>query len=876
LLGPLLGPLAADATKGSLQPDCGPRLQAGCNVGAASSLGHLGVRGGHAQQLVVAELAHQVGMRLGDVGPGVAQEFGVGTSSDHEAVLAVDDLAHGVCLLWKSRRGECAHPPSDERLRHRYRGGVLAIRVLGRLTVELDGTTLPVERGRRVPSVTGWLALRPGLQPRARLAAVFWPDVSDATARNNLRQVVWDLRRLLGPGAVHLGGDRDHIGLLDGPNLWVDVRAFDALVAEHRLAEAAALVRGDLLEGLEDSWIDEERAHRRRQLGEVLARLGDELEAAGDVDGSLAVTRRLAGLDPYDEVAQRQLLRRLSAAGRRTEALGAYDRFVALLRDDLGVEPAVATVKLVDQIRHSPAMVTPASVSPPAALDLLSGTGRPFVGRRAELDRLAELWGRVSAGGQHIVGIEGEAGIGKTRLAAELAARLASAGAVVIVGRSTEDQLIPYQSWVEALRNHARGRVPDALRTELPAGAEAMLPLVPELATLVAGPANAPAGASSDRFRMFQAVVDWLHAIAAGRPTLLVLDDLHFADPASLELLRHLARNPAPVPLLVLLTCRTRSGELGEQHAATMAECSRHGLTWVQLGGLDEDDLAALVAQSTDAPPSPDFARVLHHRTGGNPFFVTEIVRNLTDSGALVIREGAWVWDLSRGDVMLPEGVRQVLERRLARLGPVLRRALEAGAVAGHEFPDSLVSAVTAVPPDTLLDVLDAAVGSGLVVEHAEPGMYAFAHPLVRDVVYSSLTLNRRASLHERVGDALAALDGPAMAVAHHLLEAGTDEARRRALPFVFDAATAVLRQGAYEDLVTLLDRVLALDEAVLGPDRRRILSLRGLAFSALGSLTLEGRPARATLGQPGAEKNSGASSPSGGMSTGATSPASS
>jgi DNA-binding SARP family transcriptional activator len=717
---------------------------------------------------------------------------------------------------------------------------VLAIRVLGPLVAYYEGTPLPVDRGRRLPAVLGWLALHPGPQLRMKLATTLWPDVTDACARNNLRQVVWDLRRVLDHGAAQLGGDRDHVGFLVGPELWIDASAFDALVAAERLADAIGLVRGDLLDGLDDEWIDEERARWRRKLNQTLSRHGDRLEVEGALDGAVAVSRRLCELEPFDEVAQRALLRRLHATGRRAEAIASYEEFATRMRDDLGVPPERDTVDLVDRIRESSGARTRARMPHHAALELLTAVDTPFVGREKELDHLLGVWQRTLGHGQHIVGVDGEAGIGKTRLAAELASRVAASGGAVLVGRSTEDQLVPYQAWIEALRHRTLTKDPYSLRTELPDTAHTLLPLIPELAPLLGGRRGNETTTSvpADRYRMFQAVVDWLHGIAAGTPTMLFLDDLHHADPASLELLRFLARAPAIVRMLIVFTCRPRDREASEQYIGTLAELSRRGVTWLHLEGLTVDAVIALVTKSTASPPSEHFAETLHVRTGGNPFFVSEILRNLAGSGALHIRNSTWIWDLSNADIMIPEGVHQVLDRRLSRLDPVARRLLEVGAVAGADFDDVLLTAVTGVAGDTLLDALDATVSARLLAEHAGPGRYSFAHPLIRDVVYSDLTVTRRARLHERLGEALTACGAPAMSIARHLLQAGSPDALGRAIPLALEAAVNALDQGAYEDVVALLDLVLAIDHPALAPHRRRVLSLRGLALSAHPSRT--------------------------------------
>jgi DNA-binding SARP family transcriptional activator len=224
---------------------------------------------------------------------------------------------------------------------------MLRVRVLGELELELDGEALEAPRGRRLRGLLGWLALHPGMHARGEVAGSLWPDVLDDSARTSLRTALAELRRALGDG--HLLATRDEVGL--APEVWVDARAFGALVRQERLADALALVRGPLLEGLADDWVYAERDRQDDRIRDVLARLADRAEAGGDLRAAIELTREQIGADRLAEDAHRALIRRLAAAGDRAAALAAYASLRELLRRELGIEPSVQTQELVQEIR---------------------------------------------------------------------------------------------------------------------------------------------------------------------------------------------------------------------------------------------------------------------------------------------------------------------------------------------------------------------------------------------------------------------------------------------------------------------------------------------------------------------------------------------
>jgi pimeloyl-ACP methyl ester carboxylesterase/DNA-binding SARP family transcriptional activator len=240
---------------------------------------------------------------------------------------------------------------------------MLRVLVLGDLTVETDARTLAPIRSHRARSLLGWLALHPGLHPRTRVAAAFWPGVLDESARSSLRTTLAALRRELGqPAADVVTATRERIGIERRPGVWIDLEAFEELVAHGEFEEAAALSRGDLLADLDDDWVNEPRERHRSQMLEVLGRLAEQAERSGDLGGALSRTREQVALDPLSEDAHRELVRRLAAVGDRAGALAAFKAFSVRLQRELGIAPSAQTRELVERIRSAGARPPPERV----------------------------------------------------------------------------------------------------------------------------------------------------------------------------------------------------------------------------------------------------------------------------------------------------------------------------------------------------------------------------------------------------------------------------------------------------------------------------------------------------------------------------------
>ena len=433
----------------------------------------------------------------------------------------------------------------------------------GGLRLERDGVELAPPASRRARAILAYLALHPGPHPRGRLAAAFWPDVLDESARTSLRAALSELRRALGPAADHVHATRETVAL-DGEELAVDARAFDAALRRGDAAAALEACRAPILDGFEDDWAHEARRAHAERLAEAL----ETVAAGADPAEAVRLTREQVALDPLAEAPNRRLIERLAAAGDRAAAVSAGKRFAERLRAQLAIAPSRETRDLIESLQRAPA--APAPVPLPAH-------DTRFVGRDAELERLRAAWADVTTHRRRrIVLLAGEPGVGKTRLADRFAREVLERGAPVLLGRCWEEPLAPFEPYAEALRQ---------------VGAAEVLQ-----------PGQDP-GAGA-RHRLFDAADATLAGLAAERGLLLIIDDLHWADHATLLLTSFLLRSGRPAPLLVLGTYRDT--ELGRHSPLTgaLAELQRDGtLDRVGLRGLEERDVAALARAQPVGPP---------------------------------------------------------------------------------------------------------------------------------------------------------------------------------------------------------------------------------------------------------------------------------
>ena len=536
------------------------------------------------------------------------------------------------------------------------------------------------------------------------------------------------------------------------------------------------------------------------------------------------------GEDAVGIIGQHLSAEPVAPSRHRSEIPPALDHLIIELlakAPDDRPQSAAAARRALQSIAEAPAVAP----QPDAAENPLEGlAGGVFVGRERELDEMRAMV-EDSLGGQgRLLLLTGDPGIGKTRTAEQLATYARVRGARVHWGRCHEGEgAPPYWPFAEAIRSYVAEADPVGLRWQLGSQAAVVAQIVPALAERLGDLEDPPPlEPEQARFRLFDAVADFLVGAAAARPMVLVLDDLHWADEPSLLLLRFLARRLGGAALLVIGTYR--DVELGRHHplAGTLAELSStEESRRIALRGLDADGIASFIEMTAgvDRPP-PDLADRIRDQTGGNPFFIGEVVR-------LMASEGRLGEDEARRQVEIPQGVREVVGRRLDRLSAEANATLALGAVCGRSFQIGVLELVSGRPRDELVSEVAEAVDARLVTESgAERGVYSFAHALVRETLQAEVPVARRTVIHRQIGEALETLyagrrDRHLGELAHHFLEAAVMGEVERAVDYGAAAAAQATARLAHEDAAGLYSRsieALELADPVDEPTRLELL----------------------------------------------------
>ena len=469
----------------------------------------------------------------------------------------------------------------------------------------------------------------------------------------------------------------------------------------------------------------------------------------------------------------------------------------------------------------------PLTETPAAGLPLpgqLSTRGQfAFAGRDAERAALAAQWQAAAAGERRIALIAGEPGIGKTRLAAELAAVAHAGGGLVLAGRCDEDVGVPYAPFGEALRPWIEHAPSDLLMAHVQRYGGDLARLVPELSRRLPNvPAPRSADPETERWCLFEATVSALaNASTAVAPLVLVLDDLHWAGKPALLLLRHLMRSTEPMALLVIATYRDT--DLARTHPLSGMLADLRGAPGVErlaLRGLDTDAVSALVATAAGTElgeAGRALAAAIVRETEGNPFFVQEILRHLGESGAVQRdAEGRWSLNIRVDQLAIPEGIREVVGRRLSRLSETANQALAVAAVIGREFDLAVLEALGGATGNALLDALDEARRARLLVEETDrPGRFSFTHAMVRQTLVEELGTTRRVRLHLQIGETIErmAKDQPKphlTALAFHFSEAAAAGGAARAVRYSQMAGDDALASAAWEEAAAHYERALS------------------------------------------------------------------
>ena len=657
----------------------------------------------------------------------------------------------------------------------------LSVTLLGGFQARLDAGPAVALPTRKSQALLAYLALPPGqAHPRDKLAALLWGGIRDESARASLRQALFSIRRTLGAGVAVLGQEGESLAL-DASSTDVDAMVFTAAVKEASpasLVRAAELYRGDLLAGLVieeapfEEWLLGERERLRELALEGLAKLLAHHRRTGATEAATQIALRLLALDALQEPVHRVLMRLYVELGRRGAALRQYQQCVSALQRELGTEPDAETKQLYQEIlRQRTARPTPVAKADVAAGPVTAFRTVPpsvrrsssFVGRAAETGALIAALDRALRGEGGVVAVLGEAGAGKSRITAELAAEATARHVSVLTGRAYEsEQILAFGPWVDALR---AARIPaDARLIERlePAWRAELSRLLPELGA-------APATTVEAR-RLFDAVTALLGHLSAMQPLVLVLEDLHWADEMSARLLGFVGRHLGDSPLLLVVTARTEEIDDAPAVRAALGELERDGrLVRVPLAPLSRTDTHEL-ARSLARTGSDETAleRLADHAwtvSEGNPFVVVETV--------LAAAEGAAA--ASRG-LGVPDRVREIVTRRLSRLSERGRALADVAAVIGRAFEFALLHRASGLDEGDAASAVEELVRRGTL--HGVGEHFDFTHDRIREVAYGAMLFPRRQLLHRRVAEAIedlsrAQLEPHLLALGQHYRDAG-------------------------------------------------------------------------------------------------------
>ena len=675
----------------------------------------------------------------------------------------------------------------------------IRIRLFGHVAVEVDGTPFKLATPRKTLAILAYLLLNRAA-PIARdfLAYVMWPDDEEEPARTKLRMNLYDLARVLPPelAGKALIVDGDSVRLRPDLRLWLDVEEFDRLAADpERLEEAVGLYSGELLTAVYDEWVFPERERRRNAFLAALMQLVSQARRQRDFVRGMARAQQILAIDPWREDVVRQVMALRSESGDRAGALAEYERFTKLLRLELNVQPMPETLTLRETIARGEASQPDVSFEP--ATESLSTRSAilPFVGRRTEMGQLLETWSRVARGRGACVFVGGEPGVGKSRMVLEFAHAVEEGGGRVLVGATSSPEATPYESIVDALRS----ALPLVASLKASMWLACIAELLPEIRARVASLPEVPhIDAESERIRLFESLFRCFSGLAQPRPLLLVLEDMHWAQSASIALLSFLLRRISGVPVMIVATYR--DNETPRPHPlhrlrseARAAACAQS----LSLRALSVDDLHELTAALTEIPELAP--ATLLAVSDGNPLFLTQFID-----------------DLRNGAHITPHANLQTLVAgRVARLSEEARTAAEIAACIGTRFSHDALRDVSGWDEAALGSALDELFDRRIVREASGRGLfeYAFSHQVIHEAIAQAVPPERAAARHRRVARVLEELYADraselSATIARHYELAGDGESAARCY---LAAVRRSIGLGALDEAHALGDRALAI-----------------------------------------------------------------
>lgn len=758
----------------------------------------------------------------------------------------------------------------------------LTLKTLGRLKIFWNGQPAPELTLRKCQALLIYLALNPGEHDRSHLAGLLWGNLPEKNARRNLRHALHQLRQRLTPEVLE--GNRLSAGLNPDIGIQVDALDFEAIIAHadrcqreesseaaaNHWAAAADIYQDDFLSEFDvadclefEEWVTRRRARMREQMLDTLDDLVTHWTRRGEYGRALGYARRLLALEPLWEKSHRQIMTLLALTGQRSAALAQYQECRRVLETELGLEPLQETEALyVKLMNWETGKLVEQPTDQPERSSIYQAADLPFIGRREEHAALVRWWEASRRNADKLTLVEGEAGVGKTRLVEEVVRYIKPQGTTVLRGRCYEfGSALPYQPIAEALRGYLRAEgawIPPSPHP-LPAIWLAELSrLLPDLHQMFPNlPEPRAADSKAARQRLFEAVARFLRAISdvraisdAAPASCLFLDDLHWADQSTLDLLHYLVRHPEGAPMWIVGTYRPEEVSLSHPLTRLRQGLSRdYRVERLVLGPLSNGSVrtvARFLVGERDGDVLGDF---LYRESEGNPFILVETISALQEQKALVTsavdplrpqaahEEAPLVWVGPPAAETLPANVQDIILQRVGRLSEPAQQLLTLAAVVGQPFDTALLR-TAALPSTGDVDAyLEEWLAHRLVQQCATPSLrYDFSHNKIRATVYHAVGPDRRRRFHRHVGQTLehvfsGRIDENLGLLAYHWEQAGEPE---QATAYLLRAGDQARLVYAHQEAIAYYRRALAMLERQRdsgGEQTARTLMKLGLTY---------------------------------------------
>ncbi len=672
----------------------------------------------------------------------------------------------------------------------------LQIYLFGGFLLERGGIALPPIASRAGRSLFAHLVMHPD-RPLQRdlLAGIFWPDLPDGRARRRLSHTLWQIQDVVNtPSVSYLDVTTDTLAFDASSPYWLDVAEFDRSFTSTppadnerprrdgqghaQLRTCVELYRGDFLAGYFDDWVLVEQDHYRQRYLTALRRLVDSTKASGAYDEALVFARRLTHHDPLSEDAHQEVMRLCFLLGRTTDAIEQFERCRSVLEEELGTTPSPPTVEIYEKIlRQRRAGIRPLGEEERAVLQGRRSDA-PFVGREDERRLLVDSMERVLAGSGGVVLVEGEPGVGKTRLTLEAAEDARWRGFEVSWGSCRPGAIRPFAPLIEVLESLSPLRVEQLSEQVASVWLGEAAKIAPALGRRLEPDASAPLRPAEASTRMIESVAHTIEALGNLAPQVVIVDDIHWADQDTLAVLTQLGSRLAGSRVLLLLLYRSEEARGDEEIWDVLRDLDRAaGLGRVVLSPLSVFELEEMVRRILGVGRlEAGVAARLHRQTGGNVLFTLETLLALRDRGLFEMGDdpAAVLNDQMAGQsIDLGPRVRSVIESRIALLGPDVISVYELAAVCADYVDVPLVEGAAGMTRSAVLDALDELLYRGLIRDDGG-GRYRIAHDQVGQVVYDGIDPGRRRTLHQQLAETMTSTDPENVeAIGHHFRRGG-------------------------------------------------------------------------------------------------------